>query len=105
ERPLVGGGEAVELQRVLAHDRVDLDRHLAVVGGTCAETLDRRRRVDEVADPVHLDDEAAAGAPGDAAAKPRDHEAILRASGGAVAWQIATASASAAWLGAGTSGR
>ena len=44
-------------------------------------------------------------APGDElTAEPADHPAI-RISGGASAWQIATASASAAWFGVGISSR
>ena len=63
--------------------------------------MHRRRRVDEVADAVDVDDERLADPAGGAPAKPRDHDATARCSGGASAWQIATASASAAWFGAG----
>ena len=58
--------------------------------------VDRRRRGDEVADAVHVQNDAG-GRPGDdPAAEPGDHVATIRRSGGASAWQIATASASAA---------
>ncbi len=93
------GREAVERERVLADDGVDLDRDLAA-----AEALHRRRGVDEVADAVHVDDETLSRTPRDPAAQPRDH-ALSLTSGGMSAWQIATASASAAWFGAGTSSR
>ena len=77
----------------------DLDRDVAV-----AEALHGRRRADEIADAVHVDDEALPRPPGDASAQTRDH-AVSLISGGMSAWQIATARASAAWLGAGTSSR
>jgi len=97
ELALLRGREAEEGERVLANDGVDLDRDLAV-----AQALHGRRRVDEVADAVHVDDQARPRAPGDAAAQARNH-AVSLISGGAIAWQIATASASAAWFGDGTS--
>src|SRR5581483_8655353 len=65
--------EAEELQRVFPYDGVHLDRHLAV-----AEPLHRRRRVHEVADAVHVDDEPGAGAPLDATSQPRDHSVLPR---------------------------
>ena len=67
-----------------------------IVTSPLAEAVHGRRRVDEVADAVHVDDQARARAPGDAAAQLGDHDATRAASGGISAWQMATASASAA---------
>ena len=70
---LVGCREPVQLQRVLADDRVNLDRDLAA-----AEPLRRRRGMDEVADAVDVDDQAASGPPRDPASQARDHASTLR---------------------------
>ena len=57
-------------------------------------------RLDEVADPADLEHERVRGARDRFAAQPGDQTAAL-SRGGASAWQIATASASAAWFGVG----
>ena len=97
ELPLSRVGEAVELQRVLAHVQVGLDDDLA---GALGGAHRRRRGGEEVADAVDVEHEAVRRPAGRASPQPRDHPAI-RSSGGASAWQIATASASAAWFGVG----
>ena len=94
---LLGVGEAVELQRVLADVQVRLDRHLRPGRGA---PQDGWRRRDEVPDAVDVEHEplgAADPRAGRGAARSRagPHDAI-RASGGISAWQIATARASAA---------
>src|SRR4051794_17621896 len=94
---LGAGREPVELERVLAHVRIDLDGDLAV-----SEPVHGRRRLHEVADAAHVDDKPAPRAAVDPSAQPGDQLTYLR-SGGASAWQIATASASAAWFGRGRS--
>jgi hypothetical protein len=100
ELSLGGVGEAVELERVLAHVQVRLDRDLAApLGGTHGPG----RRGDEIADPVHVEHEAVGRPAGELAPQARDHP-VSRRSGGASAWQIATASASAAWFGVGLAG-
>ena len=55
-----------------------------------------RRGLDEIADAAHVEDESVGAAPDRLAAKLCDHEATCFKSGGASAWQMATASASAA---------
>jgi hypothetical protein len=52
------------------------------------------RRLDEVADAVHIEHDAVELPRDDAAPELRDHPAAW-SSGGAIAWQMATASASA----------
>ena len=97
ELPLGRVGEAVELERVLAHVQVGLDDGLA----PALRGPDRAgRRCEQVADAVDVEHEAVGRPPGELSPQPADHPAI-RISGGASAWQIATASASAAWLGVG----
>src|SRR6185503_5049229 len=92
-------GEAVELQRVLA------DVHVRVHGDLVALLPHRgRRRVHEVAHAADVEHEALRRARDGAAAEAGDHPATFR-SGGAIAWQIATASASAAWFGVGIASR
>src|SRR5438132_6135299 len=92
-------GKAVELERVLAHVQIGLELDLAAPVG---QAVRARRRLDEVADAAHVEDEPV-GAPRDRlAAQPGDHPAAL-SNGGARAWQMATASASAAWFGSGGS--
>ena len=97
ELALLGVGEPVELERVLADVEVRLDRHLGA--GRRAAQHGRRGR-DEVADAVHVEHEAVGGAPGRPPSETRDHagapQDAIRASGGIEAWQMATASASAA---------
>jgi hypothetical protein len=70
---LVGGREAVELQRVLTDDGVHLDRDLAL-----AQAMHRGSRVHEVADAVHIDDERLPDPPGRRPAEPGDHDATAR---------------------------
>src|SRR6185436_1307492 len=98
KRALAGVREAVELHGVLAHVEMGLEHDL----GRALRLLDRRgRRVQPVANAVHVEDEPL-GIPGDGRpAQARDHRAApaatARASGAARMWQIATARASAAW--------
>src|SRR5207248_9038645 len=96
ELALLRGRESVQLQGVLADDRVDLYCDVAA-----PEPLHRGCGVDEVADAVHVDDEALPRPPRHAAAQPGDHATTAFSNGGAMAWQIATARASAAWFGCG----
>ena len=92
-------GEAVELERVLAHVRVDLDGDLLRALRAPQRAL---RRGHEVADAVHVEDERVAAQPCGPTRQASDHP-TARSSGGASAWQIPTASASAAWWGSGSS--
>ena len=92
ELPLGCVGEAVELKRVLAHVEVGLDDRLAAALGRPHGT---RGRSEQVADAVHVEHEAVGRPTRERSAQPPDHPAIRR-SGGASAWQIATARASAA---------
>ena len=96
--------EAEELHGVLADVEVRLDDDLVGPVGL----LDRRRRrQDAIADAVDVEDEALCVAGHRLAAEPRDHRRppATAMSGGASAWQIATARASAAWCGLGISVR
>src|SRR5262249_43987927 len=97
EVALLRAREPVELHGVLADVEVRLDGHVRT-----AVPKHRRRRVHEVTDAVHVDDQ-----PGGRELRPatqaRDHRTTCR-SGEVSAWQIATASASAAWFGEGSSG-
>src|SRR5438552_10730487 len=63
-----------------------------------------RRRVDEVAHPVDVQHEPFGCIGGGPAAEAGDHPAATLSKGGERAWQIATARASAAWCGVGSSG-
>src|SRR5581483_3830239 len=99
ELPLGSVGEAVELERVLAHVQVRLDGHLLRAVGRAYRA---RGRGHEVADAADVEQEPLRGGSDGLATQARDHPATL-SSGGASAWQIATASASAAWLGVGSS--
>jgi len=83
--------EPVELERILADVEVRLDRQLPVPG----RSEHRRCRLHEVADAADIEDEDVPSPAGRYAAEPPDHDAT-RWSGEASAWQIATASASAA---------
>ena len=98
ELALLGVGEPVELERVLAHVEVRLDRHL---GAGRRPAQHGRRRRDEVADAVHVEHEAVRRAPGRPSSEPRDHAGLLTTpaarAAASSAWQMATASASAAW--------
>ena len=86
-------GEAVELKGVLADVKVRLDRRLLRASGLGERA---RRRLDEIADAADVEHEAVGPAPDGLAAELRDHDATCLSSGGASAWQMATASASAA---------
>ena len=97
ELPLGRVGEAVELERVLAHVQIGLDDGLAPALGRPNRA---RSGGEQVADAVDVEHEAVGRPADELPAQPADHPAI-RISGGASAWQIATASASAAWLGVG----
>src|SRR5205085_1733200 len=68
-------GEAVELQRVLAHVKVRLDRDL--VRGI-ALSDGRRRRMHEIADAPDIEHEALRRVGGGPAAEARDHRASVR---------------------------
>ena len=102
ELALVGVREAEELHRVLAHVEMRLEDDLVRFVGLFHR---RRSRKEPVSDAVHVQDQTVR-VPGDGlAAEARDHRALpaRAARGGASAWQIATASASAAWWGFGGS--
>ena len=102
ELSLCGVGEAVQLEGVFADVEVRLDRHLLRASGLCERA---RRRLDEIADPAHVEHEALRPASDGLATKLGDHDATCFKSGGASAWQMATASASAAWCGSGVASR
>ena len=97
-------GEAVQLEHVLAHVEIRLDRHLV---GAAGLAHDARRRGDEVADAADVENEpferrsTRPACPG-ASRRRSPSAAAIFMSGGASAWQIATASASAAWFGVGS---
>ncbi len=92
-------GEPVQLERVLPDVEVRLDGDVL----RAARLRQRaRRRLDEIADPADVEHEAFGAAPDRLPAELGDHEATFLRSGGASAWQMATASASAAWCGSGT---
>ena len=93
-------GEPVELQRVFAHVQVRVQRHLV----DSVRLADRgRRRSDEIADAADVQDETFTRVRDGTTTQARDQPATTSSSGGASAWQIATASASAAWVGEGGS--
>src|SRR5262249_31109771 len=99
---LLGVCEPVELECVLPYDEVRLDRQLLRPLG---EPQRCGRRRDEVADAADVEHEPV-GAPRDGLpAEARDHPDTVRSSGGASTWQMATASASAAWSGRGSRSR
>ena len=77
---------------------MDLERDLV---GVARQPPRPRGREHEVADPVDVEHEPVAGLAREPPAQPRDHPATAFRSGGASAWQIATASASDAWSGVG----
>src|SRR5205085_2268300 len=93
EFALLEVGEAVQLEGLLAHVQVGLDAELPPAVG---EPERARRGVEEVADAVHVQDQAVRRAARRKAPQPCNHADAIRRSGGASAWQIATASASAA---------
>ena len=86
-------GEPVELQRVLADVQVRLERRPRRVPAARRSALGVAAT--QVADAAHVEDEPVRRASGRRAAQAGDHPATS-SSGGASAWQIATASASAA---------
>src|SRR2546421_2284398 len=115
-------GRAEQLQDVLPHMKIRLEHDLSPGLRLPPGAV---RGVDEVADAADIQNDAGRRARDDLPAKPRDHEVRLGArpdgpaahrtlpigttrrcyailsSGGASAWQIATARASAAWCGVG----
>src|SRR5581483_12185257 len=90
-------GEAVQLERVLADMRVDLEHDLAVTLGPAERG---RRGGDEVADAVDVEHDPVRAPRDRRPAQAGDHDATLSI-GGASAWQIATASASDACVDSG----
>ena len=98
EQLALGGlAEAVELERVLADVQVRVERDLSPA---FCQARRGRRDGQRVADPADVQHDPLAGARDRGPAQPRDHPTAF-ISGGAIAWQIATASASAAWCGVG----
>ena len=102
---LLLGGEAVERQRVVADDEVGVQRD------RLADRRDVAQRLGRDGEPVadagrRLDDDVVGAPDRDLAGDEGDHRAAATAwaSGAWLAWQIATASASAAWSGVGSSG-
>ena len=105
EVALLLGGEAVERQRVVAHDQVAEQRHRPADRGDVLERLGRHREA--VADARRgLEHDVVGPADGDLARDQRDHRApaMACASGAWLTWQTPTASASVAWSGSGSSG-
>src|SRR6185312_8002751 len=93
-------GEPVQLHRVLADVQIRLDHHLVgAVGLPCGAW----RRSDEVADAADVEEQPLRRRRDGRAAQAGDHADTAFRSGEASAWQIATASASAAWFGVGSS--
>src|SRR4029079_18221314 len=91
------GREAVQRQRVLAHDQVREQSRGFADTGHVAQRLRRDRQ--PVADAAAQDDDVIAAADRDLALDERDHAvafASAACSGAPLAWQMATASASAA---------
>ena len=103
EVALLLGGEAVERQRVVADDQVAVQRDRLARGRDVAQRLGRDG--EPVADAAAVDDDVVGAAHRDLALEQGDHAvaASAAASGARLAWQIATASASAAWSGCGSS--
>src|SRR5262249_43806046 len=97
ELPLADVREAVELEGVLPHMQVRLQDYL---GRAVRKAKRGRRGQDEIANSAHVEDEALGPARNRPPSQHRDHPTARR-KGGASAWQIATASASAAWCGTG----
>ena len=85
-------GEPVQLERVLANVQVGVERDLAP-RLRLAERA--QRRLDAIADAVDVEDDPVEHPRDDGAPQRGDHP-VARRSSGAIAWQIATASASAA---------
>ena len=97
--------EAVELEGVVADDEVAVEERRVPEGGDLAQRLGRHG--EGVAHAAGgLEHDAAGAADGDLAGDGRDHAGTgsAAASGAWLAWQMATARASAAWSGRGASG-
>ena len=95
-----------EHQRVVAHDEVRAQSGFAPEGSDTGQRLRGDRQA--VANPAAHERHVLEAALGDLSAKQRDHPvaAVSAAERGAwLAWQIATARASAAWSGWGSDGR
>ena len=89
--------EAVQRERVVAHDQVGVQRHLLAGRGHVAERLGGTASA--VADAAAEDHDVVAAADRDLAAQQRDHRpppSSASDNGAQLTWQIATASASAA---------
>src|ERR1700683_2475843 len=96
--------KAVQGQRVVAHDQVGMQADLLADRGHVAQRLRGHRGA--VADAAAQDNHVVAAAHRDLAVDQRDHApapASSLARGAQLAWQMATASASAAWSGRGSS--
>ena len=93
ELPLGRVREAVELEHVLPNVEVGVDRDL---GSALGLPQRARRRGDQVADSADVDEQAVRRPRDRLAPETGDHAVTFR-SGGASAWQTATASASDAW--------
>ena len=105
EVALLLGGEAVERERVVAHHEMGVQGHRAAHAGDLAQRLGRHGQA--VADPARgLDHHVVGAADRHLSGDERDHPATAAAAanGAWLAWQMATASASAAWSGRGGSG-
>src|SRR5919201_2368805 len=76
ELALVWVGEAVELERVLAHGEVGRKRHLGHAVGAGERA---RRRVDEVADAADVEDKPLGGPRDGLPAQGGDHAVSVRA--------------------------
>ena len=107
EVALLLGGEAVEVQGVLAHDEVRVQRDLLADGGHAAQRLGGHREA--VADAGGEHDDVVGAADRDLATHHRNHALIAfwrrACSGARLTWQTATASASDAWSAFGMSVR
>ena len=102
ELPLGSVGKAVQLERVLADVQVGLDDDL---DGALRLLYHAGCRVQPVADATNFEDKPVRVVLHRRPAEAGDHRwpPTTARSGGASAWQIATASASAAWCGRGSS--
>src|ERR1019366_859909 len=106
EVALLLGVKAVERERVVADDQMAVQRDLLADGRHVAQRLAGDGQA--VADIGAQHDHVVGAAHRHLAAQQRDHaptRARALASGAQLAWQTATASASAAWSGRGSSAR
>src|SRR5205823_14994727 len=101
ELALVLTCEAVQVHAVVAQREVRVQERLVAGGGNLPERLGRHRQ--PVADARRLDHDVVRPPDGDGAPDRRDHPTTARMRA-PLAWQIATARASAAWSGSGGSG-